>query len=202
VIQQAAGRWARGRRRVSLHLMHLASDLVGDDWLGKRVRVALLRAFGAQIGPDSWFHGGTYFTEPRNLRVGADSFVNRNCYFDLEGPVTIGDQVVIGHGTSIVTTTHPIGPSERRAGHVFTGGPVGVGDGAWVGSNVTLLPGVSVGAGAVVAAGGVVTADVAPDLLVGGVPARTIRALATDLPDSRPVVLDADALRLEVEPGR
>ena len=40
------------------------------------------------------------------------------------------------------------------------------------------------------------------DLLVGGVPARTIRALATDLPDSRPVVLDADALRLEVEPGR
>lgn len=57
-----------------------------------------------------------------------------------------------------------------------------IGDGAWIGSRVTFLPGLRIGAGAVAAAGALVTRDVPADTLVGGVPARKIRALV-DEPD-------------------
>jgi acetyltransferase-like isoleucine patch superfamily enzyme len=49
--------------------------------------------------------------------------------------------------------------------------------GAWIGARAVILPGLRIGAGAVVAAGAVVTQDVAPDVMVGGVPARELRAL-------------------------
>ena len=53
-----------------------------------------------------------------------------------------------------------------------------IGSGAWIGAESQILPGVNVGAGAIVAAGSVVTADVPPDTVAGGVPAKTIRSLA------------------------
>jgi maltose O-acetyltransferase len=62
-----------------------------------------------------------------------------------------------------------------------TGGPVTIEDYAYIGTRVTILPGVTVGRGAVVATGAVVTKDVAPYMLVGGVPAKPIRERSHDL---------------------
>lgn len=113
-------------------------------------------------------HGGTYFSQPRHLRMGGRCFVNRNCYLDLESLVAIGDDVVVG--------VHSIGPATRRAGPL-TARPVVIESGGWLGANTMILPGVTVGAGSIVAAGAVLTADVPVDVIVGGVPARIIRAL-------------------------
>jgi maltose O-acetyltransferase len=162
--------------RVVTHLVNSVSDIVGDDVLGRWVRRRVLCAAGATVPASSSFHGGTHFSRPANLRVGEDCFVNRRCYLDLDGVVTLEDGVVIGHGVTIVTSTHEMGPSARRAGAV-TPLPVTVRRGAWLGANVTVLPGVTIGAGAVAAAGAVVVDDVTPDTLVAGVPARAIRRL-------------------------
>jgi maltose O-acetyltransferase len=171
----------RGLRRVSIHLMNTLSDLLGDDVISRRIRTALLRANGARIGSGTYFHGGTHFTNPRNLTIGDDCFVNRNCYFDLESSITIGDSVVLGHGTTLITTHHRLGPSQRRSG-AFYGEPVQIEDGAWLGANVILMPGVSVGPGAVVGAGSLVRTDVEPDTVVGGVPARLLGNLPVHEP--------------------
>jgi maltose O-acetyltransferase len=174
-----AMRVGRGLLRLVVHAVNLASNVLGDDWASKRLRLVLLRAMGARFGARSYFHGGTYFSDPRHLKVGQRCFVNRNCFFDLEAVISIGDDVVIGHGTTVVTTHHRLGSARRRAGAPY-GEPVTVEDGVWIGANALLMPGVTVGRGSVVGAGALVLHDVAPDTVVAGVPARRIRDLTAD----------------------
>lgn len=163
-------------RRIGSHLVNLASNLVGDDIAGRAARRALIRLAGGSVPGSAHLLGGTLFSRPANLRVGARCLINRNCYLDLHGRVTLADDVVIGHGTSVITSHHRLGPSTRRAGSVHPR-QVEFGAGAWIGADCVILPGVTIGQGAVVAAAAVVTEDVAPDTLVAGVPARFVRHL-------------------------
>ena len=100
------------------------------------------------------------------------------------GDVTIGRNVALANRVSLLTSGHEMDDPRARAGRRVLA-PVVVEDGAWLGANVTVLPGVTIGAGAVVAAGSLVRADVPPHTLWAGVPARFIRELplgAVDLP--------------------
>ena len=169
-------RATRTLARVAVHAAHVVSTAVGDDVVSKRVRRATLRALGARFGRRAFLHGGGYVSQPWHLSLGDGVFVNRNCYFDLEAAVTIERGATIGHGVSFVTTVHEIGPSSHRAG-AHGSRAICVGEGAWVGANATLLPGVRIGRGAVVAAGALVARDVEADTLVAGVPARPVRRL-------------------------
>lgn len=147
---------------------------------GVRLRPRLLRAAGVRIGRGTTIWGSVVLggaNDPtRNLLIGEECNLNGGCTFDLAAPVSLGHNVSFGHEVLVVTGSHRIGPPGRRAGEL-TAAPVTIGDGAWVGARATLLPGVTIGRGAVVAAGAVVTADVAPDTLVAGVPARPVRCL-------------------------
>lgn len=182
-VELRPGRIGRGVRHVAIHLTNHFSNLVGDEVVGRRARAALLRRMGADIAQDATVHGGSHFSDPRNLLVGRGSLINRNCYFDLHARVTIGDEVGIGHGVTIITTVHDLGPSHRRGGYTYHGQGVTIHSGAWLGANVTIMPGVVVGKGAVVGTGSLVLQDVDPDTCVAGVPARIIRALPTGDPD-------------------
>jgi acetyltransferase-like isoleucine patch superfamily enzyme len=165
-------------RRIAVHLVNTGSDLLGDDVVGRQLRRYLLNGAGADIPRSSHVHGGTYFSRPGNLRLGRRCLVSRRCYLDLDGPVTLEDDVVLGHGVVVVTSVHRMGPATRRAGRVESAEPVLIGGGAWIGANAILLPGVRIGQGAVVAAGSVVRVDVPPNVVVAGVPARVVRSLA------------------------
>jgi len=110
------------------------------------------------------------------LKVGQGSRINIGCFLNLAAEITIGDFVVIGYKVMIITGGHNIGPSEFRAGKLRPE-PVKIGNGCWIGSRVTILPGVSIGDGVVVAANAVVTKDVPSNTLVAGIPAKVIRTL-------------------------
>ncbi len=116
------------------------------------------------------------------LCAGDNCFVNRNCYFDLEGKITLGDDVVIGHGSTFITTHHEIGPSSRRAG-ATVGRAIEIHSGTWIGANVIILPGVTIGSGAIVAAGAVVSKSVPANSLAAGIPAKVVRTVPTDVKD-------------------
>lgn len=171
-------------RMIIIHGVNTASNVVGDDVVSRWIRRMLLRLAGATVPSSSSLHGGTYFSHPGNLHMGNRCFINGNCYLDLKAPVTICDDVVVGHGTTIVTSMHAIGPATRRAGRA-TGRPVVLESGVWLGACTLILPGVTVGAGSIVAAGAVVTADVPVDVIVAGVPAKVVRKLDGE-PDDRP----------------
>ena len=157
--------------------------------VGPRLRPLILRAAGFRIGPGTLMAGTPIITGPRglarHLRIGRECFFNFGCTLDLGGPLLIGDRVSLGQEVMVLTTSHDVGPLERRAG-LLHARPVTVGEGAWVGARSVIRPGVTVGEGAIVAAGAVVTRDVPPHTMVGGVPARVIRELGTDVVQADP----------------
>lgn len=165
----------RHLRRAGIWALNCIANVFPDGAMGYPFRRWLWRAVGVKLGRNVRLETQVAILGTK-LSIGADSYVTRRCYFDLTGAVSIGERVTVGHGTSFITAQHAIGPAEKRCG-VVTPLPISVGDGVWIGANVTILPGVSIGSGAVVAAGSVVTETVAEDTLVGGVPAKLIRRL-------------------------
>ena len=95
--------------------------------------------------------------------------------------IIIEDYVNIGVGARIYDTDfHPICAEERRKGRTdsIQTAPVRLCEDVWLGANVIVLKGVTIGPRSIVAAGSVVTKDVGPDLLVAGVPAKPVRSFA------------------------
>jgi acetyltransferase-like isoleucine patch superfamily enzyme len=119
-----------------------------------------------------------YTTGGENIRIGRNVFINQNCTFYDLGGIDIADDVMIGPNVSLITSGHPVAPSQRRAG--VTAAPIVIEKNVWLGAGVTIIGGVTVGENSVVAAGSVVTKDVPPNTLVGGNPARLIRSIAED----------------------
>ena len=115
-----------------------------------------------------------------NLHLGDEVFINAGCCLDTSARITLGSRVQLAYQVTLVTGGHQIGPHECRAGS-HAPQPITVEEGAWIGARALILPGVTIGAGAVVAAGSVVTKDVAPDVLVAGVPAKVVRSLDVSL---------------------
>jgi acetyltransferase-like isoleucine patch superfamily enzyme len=120
-----------------------------------------------------------FFTAGGNeIRVGRNVFVNQNCTFHDLGGLDIADDVMIGPNVSIITTSHPLEPSQRRATTI--GKPIVIERNVWIATGAIIVGGVTVGENSVVAAGSVVTRDVPPNTLVGGNPARVIRSIGDD----------------------
>ena len=155
--------------------------LAGHVLTPQRLRIRLLRAAGVTVERHLEVLSGLRITGEGRLTIGDCSFVNHECLIDTAGDVTIGRNVALANRVSLLTSSHETDDPRARAGRRVLA-PIVVGDGAWLGANVTVLGGVTIGEGAVVAAGSVVRADVPPHTLVGGVPARVLRALPVDDP--------------------
>lgn len=113
----------------------------------------------------------------RHIRIGKNVFINTGAMFTDLGSITLEDNVLIAPRVNILTVNHPEQPSQRR-GLILK--PVVIKTNAWIGAGATILPGVTVGENAIVAAGAVVSKDVPPDTVVGGIPARVLKKIATE----------------------
>ena len=110
----------------------------------------------------------------RNITIGRDVFINSNCTMLDQGGITVHDSVKLGPNVTLVTSNHPLDPSDRKA---VVSTPIVLERNCWIGAGSIVLPGVTVGEDSVVGAGSVVTRDVEPRTVVAGSPARVIRRL-------------------------
>ena len=138
----------------------------------EQVRELLSRLFAYPVDPTLRVFPPFYTDFGKNIRIGKHVFINACCHFQDHGGVTIGDGCLIGHNVVFATLNHDENPANRIA---MTYAPIVLGKNVWVGSNSTILQGVTIGDGAIVAAGAVVTKDVPANTIVGGVPAKPIR---------------------------
>ncbi|WP_237467884.1 sugar O-acetyltransferase [Vibrio stylophorae] len=93
-------------------------------------------------------------------------------------PVTIGDEVLIGPHVLISTATHPLSVQDRQAYEYAA--PITIEDHVWIGGQVTILPGVTIGRGSVIGAGSVVTRDIPAGVVAVGNPCRVLREINDD----------------------
>lgn len=148
--------------------------LTFDD--GDAIRALLSELISHKVDDSVSLIPPFYATGGENTRVGRNVFINQNCtLYDLGG-IAMGDDVMIGPNVSLITSGHPLAPSQRRAG--VTASPIIIGRNVWIASGATVIGGVTIGDNAVVAAGSVVTRNVPPNTLVAGNPARVVRSVA------------------------
>lgn len=158
--------------RMSDTARRITCRINGEYHTPEQIRDLVSELFGYRVDETFRLFPPFYTDFGRDIHVGRNVFINAACHFQDQGGVTIGDGCLIGHAVVFATLNHSMNPAERAA---MTPAPIVLGRNVWVGSNSTILQGVTIGDNAVIAAGAVVTKDVAPDTIVGGVPARYIR---------------------------
>lgn len=147
-----------------------------DVALGQNVRILqpdLVNLYGCSIGSGTRI--GAFVEVQRDARIGANCKISSHS-FVCTG-VTIGDGVFVGHGVMFVNDPYPSAVNEDgslQAEGDWQPMATRVKDRASIGSNATVLAGLTIGEGALVGAGAVVTHDVPDHAIVAGVPARVI----------------------------
>src|SRR6202167_3916857 len=139
------------------------------------IRALFSELIGKQVDESFLLIPPFYTTGGNEIRVGHNVFVNQNCTFYDLGGLDIADDVMIGPNVSLITSGHPLEPSQRRAATI--GKPIVIERNVWIAAGAIIIGGVTVGEHSVVSAGSVVTKDVPANTLVGGNPARVIRSI-------------------------
>lgn len=136
--------------------------------------------FKGQIGENSNVRAPIFVNLGENVKIGNNCSIMNGFQCMAAGGVEIEDKVMISLNCTIATNNHDV-----YARHILTCRPVLIKEGAWLGVNVTILPGVTIGKWAIVGAGSVVTKDI-PDYAVAvGNPARVIKYLDENGPFDR-----------------
>ena len=123
----------------------------------------------------------------RNIYIGSNVSVNLNCTFIDCNRITIGNDVLIAPCVHLTTASHPVELIERLNPKCNPDSieyrwrtyakPINIGNGCWIGANVVVLPGVTIGEGTVIGAGSVVTKNIPANVVAAGNPCRVIRRI-------------------------
>ena len=169
-------------RRKCHRLCHLYNQTLEEE---VEKRTSILNELGMKMGENVYLQGPIYFDYGCFISFGNNSYANFNLTILDICKVTIGDNVFIGPNVSIVAALHPLSFKERNLymsekGCLTDreyGKPITIEDNCWIGSNVTILPGVTIGEGSVIGAGSVVTKSIPKNSLAYGNPCRVAKTI-------------------------
>ncbi len=127
---------------------------------------------------DAWIESPFFCDYGYNIQVGSGFYANHGCTLLDGAPIVIGDNVFLAPGVVISTATHPIDPTLRATGEE-SAHAIRIGNNVWLGANVTVCPGVTIGDNVVVGAGSVVVKSLPENTVCVGSPAAPIREIET-----------------------
>jgi maltose O-acetyltransferase len=130
--------------------------------------------------------GQRFFIEPPfrcdygyNTHIGENFYSNYNCTILDCAKVTIGDNVLFAPNVSLYTAGHPIHSHLRNQEYEYAF-PITIGNNVWIGGNVVINPGISIGDNTVIGAGSVVTKDIPPNVIAVGNPCKVLRKITEE----------------------
>lgn len=139
-------------------------------------RRSLLNKLLGKTGRNLLIEQPFYCDYGSNIEVGDDFYANVNCVILDGAKVRFGNHVFIAPNCGFYTAGHPLDVEQRNRGLEYAR-PITVGNNVWIGAQVCVLPGVTIGDGCVIGAGSVVTKDIPAHSLAVGNPCRVIRKL-------------------------
>jgi len=139
-------------------------------------RKDLLKKLLGDMGEDIWIEPPVHMAYGTNVHIGNHFYANFNLVIVDDIDVYIGEHVMIAPNVTITPTGHPVDSDLRRPGTQFSI-PVRIGNNVWIGSNVVILPGITIGDNSVIGAGSVVTHDIAENVVAVGNPCRVLRKI-------------------------
>lgn len=173
--------------RLGPYLVHASDRMRAAFWrqrgsdLGSKCRIGarcvIERPWGLVAGSHCVFEHEVFLKLVNNgarVRLGNRVFIGRGVELDIAEELSVGDNTLLAPGCFITDHSHRHAAWATIDSQGCESGAVRIGADVWLGANVVVLPGVSIGDGAVVGASAVVTKNVSPMVIVAGVPARQI----------------------------
>lgn len=135
-----------------------------------------LEVIGKILGKPTfaWIEPPFYFCYGTHIHLGSGTYINVNCNFIDDGEIFVGEKVMFGPAVTIATVGHPIKPDMRK---YMYADPVTIENNCWIGANVTICPGVTIGENSVIGAGSVVTKDIPANVVAAGNPCKVLRPI-------------------------
>ena len=180
-------------RKPKLFFLGSKSKLIGIEkirfgksiTIGRNIKISSIGSKGYSFGNNFTIRDfsiidsfGSLKKDSGKLVIGDNVGVSEFCYFAIRGNISIGDNVIFGPGVRIYSENHSFKLMDR----VFrlqeeNRSDVLIGNNVWIGSNVTILPGVQIEDNVVVAAGSIVNKNLNTGSLYGGIPAKLLKKL-------------------------
>lgn len=142
-------------------------------------RTEILAELFNKNGRNTFIKAPFYCDYGFNISIGENFFANYDCIMMDNARITIGDNVLFGPRVGLYTVGHPVDVEVRASGLEFCKEIV-IGNDVWLGANVVVNPGVTIGDNTIIGSGSVVTKDIASDVIAAGNPCRIIRAITKE----------------------
>lgn len=153
----------KGRSRVAQATWFVVQNLIFSKWwLPARLRVWLLRLFGARVGTGVYIRHDVTVHWPWNLVVGDSVWIGQGAWLLNLVPIEISKNVCISQNAIICTGGH----DPRDPSFAYRNAPIYLDEGAWIGMGAMLLPGCHVGRNTVISAGLTVSGHIPPNLIL------------------------------------
>jgi len=150
----------------------------------------LLNRLVALRGENTWIEANFFCDYGYNIVMGDNFYSNHNLVILDCAEVIFGDNVYIGPNCGFYTAGHPLDYRIRNQGLEYAK-PIKVGSNVWIGGNVCVMPGVTIGDNVVIAGGSVVTEDIPSGVLAAGNPCKPVKELPKeDIPEIEKKELD------------
>ena len=162
------------QRRVAAKKLFKAYNKTDDDEI--ELRKEILHQLFKSIGKNVWIEPEFKCEFGKNITIEDDVYINFGCIILDCAEVTIGSHTLLGPNVGLYAANHSTDATERINGGCY-GKPIHIGKNVWLGGDVKVVPGVTIGDSTIIGTGSIVTKDIPSNVIAVGNPCKVIREI-------------------------
>ncbi len=164
-------------RRVKAKKLFKAYNKTEDDQI--ELRNEIMNELFNKVGHNVWIEPDFRCEYGKNISFGDDIYINFGCIILDCAKISIGSNTLIGPNVGLYAANHSIDPQERKNGGCY-GKPITIGNNVWLGGDVKILGGVTIGDNSIIGTGSIVTKDIPSNVIAIGNPCKVLRKITKE----------------------